>query len=293
MTHDSGVLCRASRRLRGARIALAAGVLLLSGCTGLFLHPETGHRWDPADAGIVYEDVWLEAADGVRVHAWLLPATEEPVLGQVLFLHGNAENISTHIASVYWLPGAGYDVLLLDYRGFGLSEGRADVAGIHRDSEAALHWMLERGERKGRPTVLLGQSLGGAVALTLAGESPATERLAGVVAEGAFSSYRRITREKFGELWLTWPFQWPLSLTVSDRFSPEDRVAGIAPVPLLLIAGEADAIVPSHHAERLHRRAGPPKDLWVVSGVGHNQAFALASVRRRLLEWMKEHIDDG
>ncbi len=267
-------------------------VLGLAGCTGLFLQPESGHRWDPATAGIAYEDVWLESADGVALHAWLLPVEESEVRGQVLFLHGNAENISTHLASVYWLPEHGYEVLLLDYRGFGLSEGRADVSGIHRDSEAALRWLLGRGADYGLPTILLGQSLGGAVALTVAAESELGADLAGVVADSAFSSYRGIAREKFGELWLTWPLQWPLSLTISNRYSPLTRVHRIAPVPLLLIAGEDDWIVPPHHSQRLHDAANDPSELWLLPQTGHIQSFNDAQTRARFVDWL-DHAREG
>ncbi len=284
-------LCSAiSDRRRRLLAGLFALTLLLSGCGRLFFLPESGHRWDPADADIVYEDVWFEAADGVRLHAWFLPVDEQPARGSVLFLHGNAENVSTHIASVYWLPERGYNVLMLDYRGFGLSGGSPDFAGVHRDAEAALAVLAEHEATDPERIIVFGQSLGAAVAITLVGQAGERYGVRGLVADSPFTSYRGIAREKFGEFWLTWPFQWPLSLTVSDRFAPRDFIGEVSPVPLLLLAGEADTIVPMHHAEALYEKAREPKTLWRLRHAGHIQSMAFEEVRRELVAWMDEVI---
>lgn len=81
-------------------LLFAAG--LLSGCSRLFFLPEQGHRWDPATVGVNYEDVWFRAEDGTRLHGWFLPADE--ARGTIVFLHGNAENVSTHIGAVHCCP---------------------------------------------------------------------------------------------------------------------------------------------------------------------------------------------
>ena len=73
----------------------------------------------------------------MRLHGWFLPA-QIPSRGTILFLHGNAENVSTHIGSVAWLPAEGFNVFLIDYRGYGLSEGVPTLDGLHRDVEAAI-----------------------------------------------------------------------------------------------------------------------------------------------------------
>ena len=83
----------------------------------------------PARIGLAYQDVYLPTPDGVRLHGWYLPAQGE-ARGTLLFLHGNAENISTHIASVYWLPAQHYNVLLIDYRGYGESTGTPTLPGL-------------------------------------------------------------------------------------------------------------------------------------------------------------------
>ncbi|WP_290647792.1 alpha/beta fold hydrolase [Aquisalimonas sp.] len=277
---------------QGHRLRLLAVVLLavtITGCSHLFFLPEQGHRWDPKEAGIVYEDVWFEADDGVTLHGWFLPAQEPR--GTVVFLHGNAQNVSTHIGAVYWLPERGFNVFMPDYRGFGLSSGSPDFVGVHRDAEAALAVVVERDDVDSERVAVLGQSLGGSVAITTVADHGEDYGVAALIADSAFSSYRGIAREKFGEFWLTWPFQWPLSLTISDRFAPVDHIADVSPIPVLLIAGDDDFVVPPHHSRELYQAARPPVEIWRYRGVGHGQAPTRADVRRALVAWLDEVLE--
>ena len=120
------------------------------------------------------EEVWLEAGDGVRIHAWWTPAREGPARedapsrGTVLYAHGNAETMATRAWIADRLRRRGFDVLMFDYRGYGLSEGRASEEGLARDARAAWrHVVEERGVAPHR-IVLMGHSLGSAVATRLA-----------------------------------------------------------------------------------------------------------------------------
>lgn len=261
--------------------------LLLAACTGLIFQPLSDHLITPDRIGLAYRDVEFAAADGVRLHGWFLPASA-PREGSVLFLHGNAENISTHIASVAWLPGAGFDVLLFDYRGYGRSAGRPTLAGLHRDFAAALETLLAMPEVDAGRVVVLGQSLGGALAITALADSPLRQQVRGLVVEGAFTSYRTLAQEKLAAFWPTWPLQWPLSLTIDDRYRPIDAIAELAPLPVLIIQGEDDLVVPPAHGKALFAAAGAPKQLWLLPGTGHIQAFATLANRRRLRAWLEQ-----
>ncbi|NIV36441.1 MAG: alpha/beta fold hydrolase, partial [Anaerolineae bacterium] len=134
-------------------------------CTGLFYQPDRTLYHTPAELRLAYEEVFFHAADGTRLHGWWLPAESETPRATVLFLHGNAENISTHIASVHWLPAAGYAVFLFDYRGYGRSEGMPTPAGVALDAQAALRYLVEQRGLRDRSLVVFGQSLGGAIAI--------------------------------------------------------------------------------------------------------------------------------
>ena len=122
------------------------GVLMLciasTGCSSFFFQPHKQHYRDPGKIGLAFEDVYFPTNDNLKLHGWFLPAQGE-VKGTVLFLHGNAENISTHIGSVYWLPARGFNVFLPDYRGYGKSEGAPSLAGSMADIESALAYVLQ------------------------------------------------------------------------------------------------------------------------------------------------------
>lgn len=267
--------------MRAAALVLAA--LSLSGCARLIFFPDQIERITPDRIGIDYNDVWLQTSDGVRLHAWHLRA-EEPAHGTVLFFHGNAQNNSAHLAAVYWLPAEGFHVFMLDPRGFGHSEGRPTLDGVHIDAAEALRHIADTACNE---IIVFGQSLGGAMAVYTVAGTELGHCLRGVVTEGVYAGYRRIAREKLGELWLTWPLQYPLSWLFSDRYSPEPRIGDISPLPLLLMHGDADAIIPPHHGERLYEAAQDPRELWLVPGADHIQALADPAHRARLVEWMR------
>jgi fermentation-respiration switch protein FrsA (DUF1100 family) len=208
-------------------------------------------------------------------------------------LHGNAENISTHIMSVRWLPARGFNVFLLDYRGYGASGGAASLSGVQDDMDAALRTLLARKDVDPNRVVVFGQSLGGSIAIYNVAHSPYRQHIRALVVESAFASYRQITREKLADFWLTWPLQWPLSWTVSDEYSPSAVVAGISPIPLLIIHGDHDPIVPLNHGQRLYELAREPKQLWVVSGGGHIQAFQSQTYRDRFVAYLTEVLSES
>ena len=268
-----------------ARVLCVLAIFASTGCTRLFFMPLHELVRTPTEIGLDYEDVYFNAADGVRLHGWWLPA-EKVAQGTVVFFHGNAENISTHIGSVYWLPAAGFNVFMMDYRGYGLSDGAPSLPGIHADAIAALQTVMERTDIDTSRVVVLGQSLGAAVSIYAVAHSPYRPRFKALIVDSVFASYRQITQEKLGALWLTWPFQWPLALTVSDDFSPAKAVASIAPVPLLVIHGTGDQVIPIAHAHQVFASANEPKTLWEIPGAQHIQALRNVEIRRRLVAYL-------
>jgi pimeloyl-ACP methyl ester carboxylesterase len=264
-------------------------MLMLGGCTGLFFQPMNHHVRTPADIGLKHEDVELRASDGVALLAGCRPATA-PARATVLFLHGNAENISTHIAAVSWMPAAGFDVLLLDYRGYGRSSGVPTVEGAMRDIDAATRHLLGRvGIRRDR-MVLFGQSLGGSLAAWYAARGPRRHVFSGVVVDSAFSSYREIARDALDTVWWTRWAKWPASYTIDDSFSPVSVVGEIAPVPVLFMAGGRDRIVPPAHSKRLFAAANAPKAHWLFPEAGHIGALTDPQARERLASWIEEVV---
>jgi fermentation-respiration switch protein FrsA (DUF1100 family) len=259
---------------------------MLPACSSLLFYPERQLIGTPDQVGLAYQDAWFKSSDGTPLHGWMV-AAQGPPRGTVLFLHGNAQNISYHLGAVHWLPEYGYNVFLFDYRGFGKSGGNTDLDGAHRDAEAALAHIRSRPDVDPDRLVVFGQSIGGVITVWLMAHDD-RRGVRAVVLEGAFSNYRRITREKLGDVWLTWPFQWPLSFLMPNRYSPERVMGRIAPTPLLIVHGTADSIVPYHHAEYLYRAAGDPKTLWAVEDAEHISAFVPPRLewRERLVKWL-------
>lgn len=268
---------------------LAALPLLftLGGCSNLIFQPMEAHVLDPREHGVETRDLYFRAADGTLLHAWFLPAQTESPKGTILFLHGNAENISTHIGSVYWLPDEGYNVFLFDYRGYGRSEGEPTLEGVQQDFRAALKRVFSMRAVDPERIAVLGQSMGAVTAITgLATAPDYRQRVKALIVEGAMSSYRDVAREKLSDFWLTWPFQWPLSLTISDEYRAVEAIGKISPVPVLIIHSRDDGIIPVHHSAELFEAAKEPKELWLLEGVRHIAAFTVAENRERLVQYL-------
>ncbi len=197
------------------------------------------------------------------LHGWLLCPRKGAPRGSVLFLHGNAENISTHVRGILWIVDAGYEVFAFDYRGYGRSEGKPDIPGVHRDARAAAAKLLSL---PGSPRT--GTSCSGSRS---AGDRrphrrdlPGAERPAALIVDSAFAGYSRIVRDKLKETVVTWPFAWPgapsTATSTARSGGSED-----GPRPRVVIHGTADGIVPYEHGRILYG-AKDPKGFWTVEG---------------------------
>ncbi len=263
--------------------------VILSGCEALLFYPMKPLLRTPTDLGLAYEDVHLHARDGTSLHAWWLPAVGEPQ-ATVLFAHGNAENISTHIASVSWLPALKVNVLLLDYRGYGASRGVPSVSGAIQDVQAALDFLNHPAKRPLLPVVVLGQSLGASlagVAVATGGENHCARlqrwpALSAVVLDAGFTGYADIASDVAAGHPLTYLFQKPAAWSMPGGLDLRDAVADISPLSLLIFHGLDDDVVSIKHGRALMRAAAEPKQLHEYNG-GHIETFTQAENRERLL----------
>ncbi len=271
--------------MRITSLILLLTALLLSGCTNVFFQPMKPLVRTPTEIGLEYRDVNFKSSDDVQLHGWFLPS-RTPAKASVLFFHGNAENISTHIGSVYWLPEHGVNVLLVDYRGYGQSESVAELGGAYRDANAAIDTFLTLPEVQNTRHIIFGQSLGGAIALHAVANSPCKNEIDTVIIESAFSSFRGIAREKLDSFWLTWPLQWPLSFLVSDKYKPLNAAPQISPIPLHFMHSSQDRVVPISHSEKLYNAAKEPKTLWTTKQGRHIGLVQQEAYRRAILKYI-------
>lgn len=270
------------------RILLLLSAALAAGCTNVFLQPDQVHRWIPDRVEGRWEDVRFKSADGTDLLGIYFLAKKTPSKGVIVHFHGNAENLTSHYLFVYWLAAEGYDVFTFDYRGYGGSGGKKSLNGSIEDGVAALRVARGRAGGSRDRIVVVGQSLGGALALA-ALDRDGGEGVRGVVLDSTFSSYRRIARLKLGSVWPTWALQYPLSaLLISDRWAPERLIARRKPVPLLVLHAIPDPVVPYSEGRRLFEKAPGPKEFWKIDGKGHTEAlYGLASrYRPPFLEWL-------
>ena len=231
--------------------------------------------WSPAAAGWAFEDVYLNAADGVRLNGWFLPApTNAPQSRRVvLVLHGNGGNIS-HRAELYaLLRGLGLNVFALDYRGYGRSAGRPSEAGTGLDTEAAHRWLTQRGF-PATNILALGESLGGGVAAELAVRQP----LSGLILQSTFSSIPDIGAELFP--WL--PVRWLGSIKYDTR-AKLPRIG----VPVLILHSRADSMIGFQHAERNFAAARAPKLFQEIMG-DHNDPLTTREGQGKFREGLEK-----
>jgi fermentation-respiration switch protein FrsA (DUF1100 family) len=220
--------------------------------------------WDE-QARVGAADVWLNTADGVRIHAWQVSHGDALV---TLFFHGNAGNLTYREPHFREITAAGSSIVMLDYRGYGKSAGRPTEHGLHTDADAAYDYLVNAGYRP-EQIVIHGESLGTAVAVDLASRRPC----AGVVLEAPFTSARDVARTVL-------PVIGPM---VVWGFNSREKI-GRVHAPMLFIQGDSDEIIPLRLGQALYAAAPEPKSFWAVPGAGHNDIVEAggAAYRQRL-----------
>jgi len=203
------------------------------------------------------QEVRFETGDGLTLAGWFVPAAEPEPLATVLFLPGNAGNRSFRAPLAAALAARGLQILLVDYRGYGGNPGSPSQEGLLADARAARRYLAGRADVDAGRLVYLGESLGAAVAVGLAREHPP----AALILRSPFTSLAEVGRRHF-------PFL-PVGLLLSDRYPSQEWIREVT-CPVLVLAGEADTIVPVQHSRRLYEAVSSPKRLVTFPGVDHN-----------------------
>lgn len=256
--------------------AIASGAVLaiayFAVCLFLFLRqnrfiffPSPIIEKTPASVGVNYEDVWLPVSVGAgrveNMHGWWIPAAS-PEADVVLYLHGNGINMGANVNRAMWFHQLGLSVLKIDYRGYGRSQGNFPTeATVYQDVETAWDYLVEkRGIEPGR-IFLYGHSLGGAIAIELALWH---REVAGAIVESSFTSMRAMVANLYPLFRI-----FPVDLLLNQRFDSINKIK-LLQMPVLLIHGTDDEMVPSGMSQQLFAAANEPKQLFLVPEACHN-----------------------
>ena len=241
-----------------AVLVLLAFVRLVESRMAFF--PATGESTTPRQLGLDYQSLSLSTRDGERLHGWSLagPAAR----ANILYFHGNGGNLSVWAPIVAGIARKGYAVLAFDYRGYGLSSGRPTERGLYEDVDAIVrHFWSD--SRAALPVVYWGRSLGVAMAACAA----SVRKPDALILEAGFPDARSLLRES--------PLLALLSLFSSYRFPAVELLGRLgSPVPVLVIHGDNDHVVPIAKGRALYDAiATPTKQFVTIHGGDHTDAL--------------------
>ncbi|MHC4429578.1 MAG: alpha/beta hydrolase [Planctomycetota bacterium] len=287
----------AKPRSNARRIRHAAGLVVLLGLLGtltisgcmerLFYLPSPGTTPPPVELGA--EGVWFQSADGTKLFGWFIPAAgpADPPAPTVLHVHGNAGNLEGHIGFTDYLPAAGFNLFVFDYRGYGQSEGRARRREpLVADSHAALDALLARDDVDPERLGMYGQSLGGSIGLLLMAER---DEIRAAVIESPFTSWREIAAAAVGGDPPGAVSRFLAGCLIKDHLRPIDAIERIER-PILIIHGTADRTIPVSHGRRL-AAAAPNAEFVELPGGDHNTLrWSHPEVDRLTIEFLHRHL---
>ena len=218
-----------------------------------------GAEWTPPANG---QDVWINVANGERIHGWFLKSKTQPAQATILHCHGNGGNITNTVWYADKLTEDGFDVLVFDYRGYGRSDGDVtDEWALDADGEAAYNYLLHERGVKPSQLVLYGMSLGTTVAIDMASRKPA----GALVVESGLSS-----ADEMGAYALP-ILPGFLRVLAKNRFESSRKIANVH-CPVLVVHGTHDQTIPVAQGRKLFESAKEPKQLIIIEGGGHNLA---------------------
>lgn len=215
----------------------------------------------PRDVGLVYEDVTVTAEDNVELNGWFIPSPDADVT--LLWFHGNAGNISHRVHNIGLLHNAvKAHIFIIDYRGYGRSHGSVSEEGTYKDARAAIRYLKSRTDIHPKRIVIFGRSLGAAVALDVA----LREDSLALILETPFTSIGDMAKTILPVL--------PIGPFLRTKYDNLRKIRQVR-VPLLVLHGDRDEIVPYEHGKALFDAAPEPKQFYTIRNAGHNDTYVV------------------
>ncbi|MDA1347904.1 MAG: alpha/beta hydrolase [Chloroflexi bacterium] len=259
-------VARSAALLGAVLVVLGAAARQTSLLDGMLIFfPKRELAGDPGDLGLAYEDVFFEAADGVRLHGWFVPGRGDNVL---LWFHGNAGNIGHRLDNILMLHRLlGTGVFIFDYRGYRRSDGSPSEKGMYKDAEAAIAYLRSTpGFDSETQLIIFGRSLGSAVAVEMATRHDAR----GVILESPFTSIRAMAKLSNPLLSSVLPF----GAVVRSRFDSLSKIGEVRS-PVMVLHGDRDELIPIEVGRELYDAAGEPKRFYTIKGAAHNDTYVV------------------
>jgi len=226
--------------------------------SSLAFFPSRGEDATPASYGIPYTRLTVTTADGERLRVWHLPRPDAQA--QVIYFHGNGGNLSLWGDALAAISHERFEVIAVDYRGYGMSTGQPSERGLYRDVDATLALVHDRLRRNDLPLVYWGRSLG----TTMAAYGASVRAPDGVVLESGWPTLRAVLASN--------PVLWVLSWASSYRFPTAELMSGVR-APALVLHGDADSIIPYRLGQRLYEVIPGPKRFVTIKGADHNDTL--------------------
>ena len=259
-------------------MAIFSKIIFLSlfcvSCTSLIYQPDKVFYAHPDRFQTKFEAFDLKSLDGTKLTAWRLFSKTKDPKNLILYFHGNAQNITSHFANLVWLTDYGYEIIIFDYRGYGLSEGEPNPKGVAEDGLAFLDYSYDQYKKGGfKKFIVYTQSLGGAIALKSLEDFKHNDEVALLVLDSTFLSPQEVAREKTN---------WLLSKLITNNYTANPELKHIT-MPVLSIHSTEDFVIAYNLGQQLHQKIqhAPRKDFWTFKAVGHGDVFYVEDLKHR------------
>jgi uncharacterized protein len=236
-------------------ILIVVAVLVRWFEASLAFFPIRGEDQTPARYGVPFTSLTVTTGDGERLRVWNIAAAD--ARAQVVYFHGNGGNLAMWCDLLVDIARHGFEVIAFDYRGYGVSSGAPSEAGLYRDADAVVQFVHERARRPELPLIYWGRSLG----TTVAAYASATKQPDGVILESPFTAMRAVLSND--------PVLWTLSWFSSFRFPTAEWMAD-SRVPVLVLHGNRDTVIPYRLGQALYDQLRGPKHFVTIEGADHN-----------------------
>ena len=266
---------------------------LATSCSHLFYQPDAFLYTDKEKIQKYFKENEIQGSEG-KIIVWtfsnpnLKPEQKKPV--HLILFHGNAQNVSSHFYSLFWILEKGYDYTIFDYPGYGGSEGEPTRQSTTQSGIDVYKWV--KSQHPDQKFFIFGQSLGGNISIYSASKVLPDPQLCGVAVESTFLNYHTVARRLLAKNWFTWIFQPIAYVLVSDSYSASEAVRQLGTTPLMVMHGDRDPVVGYENGQDLFEAANQPKSFIDVTGGQHIDALTFQD-RNKYQKIFTDFIDQS